>query len=160
MTKPLTDLALPTTEVNASSGPLDWKALVMAGLLALGFSSTFLSPVLRIQAPQRSGGQILGDSGSRPLTVPVTVTNGQTMTIQTRPASGTVTDALARAAAQLGGSLMYSSRGSSIYLQEYLKTPNDATGQWKVELNGLPLTDLSRPGLTQGDVLTIERQRP
>ncbi len=156
--KPATDLALPVEELNASPGPLDWKALVVAGLLALGFSSTFLGPVLRIQSDNRSGGVILGDSTSRPLAVPVTVVNGAATTITTQPSTGLVTDALARAATELDGTVSYTSRGSSIYLQTYLNQPNSATGTWTVQLNGRPVVDLSQPILRQGDAITMTYQ--
>lgn len=153
---PSARLALPTEEVNASAGPLDWKALVMAGLLALGFSSTFLGPALRIQTDQRIGGQILGESDSQPLTIPVTVErNDQVATVVTKPSTGTMTDALARAAAKLGGTLRYDSRGSSIYLTEYLSTENTAEAAWVVRHNDVVVTDLSSVTLRQGDTVTI-----
>lgn len=147
-------------EANASVKPLDWKALLMAGFLALGFSSTFLGPVMRIQTPTHAGGIILGDSDSRPLTVPVTIIDSTTTTILTQPASGLVTDALARAAAVLGGSLSYTSRGASIYLQKFSSLPNSPTGTWAVRLNGLVVVDLSQPVLSQGDRLSVEYVRP
>ncbi len=153
---PNAKLALPVEEKNASRGPLDWKALMMAGLLALGFSSTFLGPVWRVQTDQRIGGQILGDADSQPLAIPVTVTMGkQTATIATAPTSGTVTDALSRAAAKLGGELLYDSRGSSIYLKEFLRMTNSPTGAWQVRHNDVILTDLSAVTLRQGDHVTI-----
>lgn len=147
-------------ELNASPGPLDWKALVLAGILALGFSSTFLGPVFRAQTDQRvNGGIILGDKDSQPLTVPVTIVNGTfTATVSTKPSTGLVTDALARAASQLGGSMSYISRGASLYLQTYLSQSNSVTGTWSVKLNGLEVTDLNQPVLKQGDTLTVTYQ--
>lgn len=149
-------LALPVEEKNASSGPLDWKALVMAGLLALGFSSTFLGPVWRVQTDQRRGGQVLGEIDSQPLTIPVTVAMGeQTVTIVTAPAGGGVTEALSRAAAKLGGELIYDSRGSSIYLTKFLSTANSGVGAWQVRYNDVIMTDLSTTILRQGNRLSI-----
>lgn len=158
--KPSASLSLPTEEVNANAGPLDWKALVLAGLLALGFSSTFLGPVLKIQNDAPTTGQILGDTDSRPLMIPVTVKHADRIyTVDTKPSTGTITDALSRAAAGLGGGLQYSSRGESIYLQKFLTTANTDAGAWVVKVNDVPVSDLSAPMLLQGDAVTIEYVR-
>lgn len=154
---PNTTLALPSEELHASAGPLDWKALVMAGLLAVGFSSTFLGPVINIQSDQRAGGQILGDSDSKPLIVPVTVTtiDREPITVSTTPTTGTLSDALSRAATTIGGGFSYTSRGKSMYLQEFAGVKNSDEGMWEIRHNDVVVTDLQSVTLLQGDRVTM-----
>lgn len=108
---------------------------------------------------ESSGGVVLGAAVSRPLTVSVVVKDPlATTTISTRLTYGSPTEALAHAAAALGGEFTYLSRGSSIYLKSFMHYANDANGAWLIDLNGRPLSDLSLAALNQGDTLTVTRQ--
>ncbi len=112
------------------------------------------------QSPQSTTqGHILGVSATQPLQVTVTVSAPFSHASATTILStGTLTEALARAASALNSSLGYTSRGSSIYLTSFLETSNSPAGHWGIAVNGAPVTDLSLVTLNQGDQVTATWQ--
>ncbi len=148
-------LIAPPELIQARSRFLPMVGVLTAVALVsiAGFVTRSTSPST---LPGESSGKILGLKTSQPLSVSVTVRQPTSeTTVTTTVASGTVTEALARSASALHGSLTYVSRGASIYLASFLHQPNDATGQWVVELNGTAVNDLSSTSLSQGDTLTV-----
>jgi len=137
-----------TTPTNSHRA--DVRDVVLALLMAIGLSTVFLSPlrftgVSVASAPTTvGGGRILGEAVTVPLSVQVSIHQGdQQWRVMTSPRGGTLAEALGQAAGAVGSSFAYLSRGSSIYLQQFMNVTNDLTGSWVVRVNGLSISDLS-----------------
>lgn len=73
------------------------------------------------------------------------------------PAPGTLVEVLSKMATAAGSTMEYRSLNTSMYLTKFLGLGDDATGRWRVSINGVTVTDLSLPVLQQGDDIRIER---
>ncbi len=133
---------------------------VLVGLLlgTLSFK-TFLPKLVSPHAPVAatlSQGRVLGAAVTVPLNIPVTITHDhQTQRIVAHPLSGTVVESLTQVAAVMQSTFTYTSRGSSIYLQEFLGLQNSTTATWKIFINGAQVTDLTNHTLEQGDDILL-----
>ncbi|MBI5466717.1 MAG: hypothetical protein HY975_00670 [Candidatus Kerfeldbacteria bacterium] len=151
--------ALPQTAALVGPKPTinrrTWRDVSLSLLLAAGLSTAFLGPW---QVSHSGSGRILGNTITTPLAVEVVMAQGSvhnrlTVTVET----GTLTEALAKAAAAWDGPFTYTSRSQSIYLQQFLTLPNDQTGQWQIAVNGQPVSDLTSRPLLQGDAISLTR---
>lgn len=132
-----------------------WRDVGLSLVLAAGLSTAFLGPW---QFGQSTGGRILGETVTKPLNVQVTTLQGVArQDVRVDVTNGTLSEALGKAAAAWHGAFTYTSRGNAIYIQQFLSLPNDQTGQWRVDVNGLPVTDLTAVALLQGDHITLTR---
>lgn len=161
-----------TTKLTAPATPIVGKGsrwatgrdVALALVMAIGLSTVFLSP-LRFSgtsvpaAVPVSGERVLGASISVPLTVTVSIKNGeQVWRTSVTPTTEMLAEVLARAANVAGSTFEYQSRGSSIYLTRFLDLPDDTTGMWIVRVNGVAVSDLSQVTLEQADEITVERR--
>lgn len=133
-----------------------WGTILGSMLLALGFASAFVGPIFPRATPSETvdtiGGEVLGDAVSRPLEVTVSVqVDGSNQVYTVQPQSGTVTEALAKAAKLGRTGFVYATRGSSIYVDTFFAKGSHGDGQWIILVNGNMVTDLSTVELSQGD---------
>ncbi|MBI3573059.1 MAG: hypothetical protein HY092_02570 [Candidatus Kerfeldbacteria bacterium] len=151
----LPGVAVPTKPSPETSGVFDWLPLTAAVVLAVGLAAAGLGhdgAPLGLHA-----GRVLGAATTAPLIVTVDARwLGNERTVRVQPKTGTLLEALARAAHQAGGALTYESRGDSAYLQSFLNDANDASGQWVIMVNSRRVVDLMMT-LKQGDVVSVIR---
>lgn len=147
------------TQPKSRTRRVDWGTWVWSFLLALGFTSTFLLPTLRHGAATTTSGTVLGEDVLVPLEVAVTtIALTTSTTVQVQPKTGTIAEALARAADRMNTQFDYASRGNGIYLNSFFNLTNGRGGEWRIVLNGQVLGDLSAPSLSQGDQLVLTWQ--
>lgn len=108
---------------------------------------------------QIDGGRILGVSASQPLRVTVSIAQPTgTTQVSTTLATGTVAEALSRAATSLGQDFTYVSRGASIYIASFAGQSNRPISHWQVRVNAVAINDLTQTELKQGDHIFLTWQ--